>query len=159
MLGKAIREPLCVRANRWQLLCEVPYVAGQDGLTLFVHPLRNVHPIVDDSFSSSDKLRVGRFAEVAVPVQLSRHRHRFLAEGAGVAMVPGAEEPFVPLSLIPAADDARRRVGGNPLLSHHAGEVLAPFPEHRLVDIQALSVVALGLHDEMDMGVSLVGVE
>ena len=53
----------------------------------------------------------------------------------------------------------RGRIRGDPLLPHHSGEVLPPLPQHGLIDVETPSVDALGLDDQVHVGVSLMRVQ
>jgi hypothetical protein len=58
-----------------------------------------------------------------------------------------------------AADDPRRRIGGNANPSQVARECLAPISECRLADVQASALLADRLDDHVDMRMRLVGVQ
>src|SRR5579871_5767211 len=63
------------------------------------------------------------------------------------------------LPLAPTAHDARRSVRGYPLLSHELREILAPPAQHFLIDVQSAPLLALGLHDQVNVRVLLIGMQ
>src|SRR2546430_8314521 len=59
-----------------------------------------------------------------------------------------------PLAL--SAHRTRSGVGGDPLAAHQTREVLAPFTQHGLVDMEAPSIGAFRFHDQVHVRVFLV---
>ncbi len=51
-------------------------------------------------------------------------------------------------TLVPPADGATGRVGGDPLLPHQLREVLAPFAQRRLVNAEPLAEFILSFDDQ-----------
>jgi hypothetical protein len=50
-------------------------------------------------------------------------------------------------------------LAANPLVTHHSGEVLPPFAQECLIDVQPTGVHALSLDDQVHVGVLLVGMQ
>ncbi|MGB6605012.1 MAG: hypothetical protein WBE65_12045 [Steroidobacteraceae bacterium] len=73
-----------------------------------------------------------------VPGLVSGRRHRLLALTAG---------------------RSRSGVRGDALIPHHLGEILAPLSQHGFVDVEAPTVDALGLNDQVHVWVLLVSME
>src|SRR6185437_14750318 len=49
--------------------------------------------------------------------------------------------------------------GGDTLVPHHPGKVLAPIAQHDFVDVETRGMKALGLHHDMHVGMLLMSVE
>ena len=58
-----------------------------------------------------------------------------------------------------ASNGPRSGIGRNTLLAHQPREVLAPFAQALLVDVQPPAELVLGLHDQMHVRVLLVGMQ
>lgn len=80
-----------------------------------------------------------------------------LADDGGVAVLVRTVDRIASITLAATTYEARRRIRGNPLLSHESRKILAPPAQHLLINVQSPPLFALGLHDQVHMRVLLVG--
>ena len=153
MLSEFHGQSFCLRESRRKVLREVPNVSGENHLALSIQGVRDFHPVRDDGLPCLDELGSGRFVDAAVLRQLDCYLCYLCADIALDIPRRCARKPpsrALPLFLPRMTRDVA--FAAIPCSLNGPREVLAPFPQHGFVDVQAPSVLVLGFRTRWTWG-------
>ncbi len=139
---------------------EVPYVPAQHKFALSLQLVSYVVPALDDCRSGFEQLGARRIGCRFAAGKFADHVIESLAQCVRLSPCLGPVEHVLGRSLGLASHGPRCGIGVDSEPTHLLGKVLAPLPEHGLIDMKASpAVLAFGFDDQVHMGVVLVSVQ